>query len=76
MNTGTEPAAGLTLGLLSLLLASAGVWASLVALVGSPEERTFSRAGRRLRSPGSRFGAVSSVALKRMGRNRLVRRHS
>jgi hypothetical protein len=75
MNTGTEPAAGLTLGLLSLLLASAGVWASLVALVGSPEERTFSRAGRRLRSPGSRFGAVSSVALKRMGRNRLVRRH-
>src|SRR5918997_1808717 len=75
MNTGTEPAAGLTLGLLSLLFASVGVWASLVALVGSPEERTFSRAGLRLRSPGSRFGAVSSVALKRMGRNRLVRRH-
>ncbi|HEX2222626.1 MAG TPA: hypothetical protein VHN15_00315 [Thermoanaerobaculia bacterium] len=75
LNTGAEPAAELTGWLLFLLLASVGVWVSLVTLLGSPEERTYSRAGRLLRAPGSRFGAVSSVALKRMGRNRSVQRH-
>lgn len=76
LNTGAESAVALTGGLLFLLLASVSVWISLVTLLGSPEERTFSRADQRLRAPSSRFGAVSSVALKRMGRNRSVQRHT
>ena len=76
MNTTPEPALRLTGGLLLLLLAGVGGWISVAALLEFPEERTFSHVGRRLRVPGSGFGAVSSVALKRMVRNRSVQRHT
>jgi hypothetical protein len=66
---------GLTVALLLLLVASVGAWILPVALLDPPEQRTFSRPGCRLRSPGSRFGAVVSVTLKRMGRDRSLQRH-
>jgi hypothetical protein len=75
LNTGTEPVLKLTVALLVLLLVSVGVWILLVTLLRSPEQQTFSNLGRRLRSPGSRFGAVLSVTLKRMGRDRAPQRH-
>jgi hypothetical protein len=75
LNTGMEPALELTVALLLLLLVSVSVWISLVTLLAFPEQQTFSRLGRRLRSPGSRFGAVVSVTLKRMGRDRSLQRH-
>jgi hypothetical protein len=75
LNTGTEPVLQLTLALLLLLLASVGVWISLVTLLSSLEQQTFSHLGRQLRSPRSRFGAVLSVTLKRMGRDRSLQRH-
>ena len=62
LNTGTEPVLQLTSGLLLLLFASVGAWISLPALLW-------------FRVPGSGFAAVFSVGLKRMGRNRSVRRH-
>jgi hypothetical protein len=76
MNTMPEPALRLTGGLLLLLLAGVGVWISVAASPDSPEQRTFSHVGRRLRAPGSGLGAVSSVAMKRMVRNRSVQRHT
>jgi hypothetical protein len=75
LNTGTEPVLQLTSGLLLLLFASVGAWISLPALLGIPEQQTFSHAGLWFRVPGSGFAAVLSVGLKRMGRNRSVRRH-
>src|SRR5918995_121097 len=76
LNTTTDPALRLTGGLLLLLLAGVGVWISVAAFLDFPEQQTFSHVGRRLRVPGSGFGVVSSVALKRMGRNRSVQRHT
>jgi hypothetical protein len=76
LNTPTEPALRLTGGLLLLLLAGVGVWISVAAFLDFPEQQTFSHLGRRLRVPGSGFGVVSSVALKRMVRNRSVQRHT
>jgi hypothetical protein len=76
LNNRAEPVLQLTGGLLFLLLAGVSVWISLAAFLGFLEEQTFSRAGRRLRAPGSGSGAVLSVALKRMGRNRSVQRHT
>ena len=75
LNTGTEPVLQLTSGLLLLLFASVGTWISLPALLGIPEQQTFSHTRLWFRVPGSGFGAVLSVGLKRMGRNRSVRRH-
>ena len=75
LNAGVEPPLQLTLASLLLLLASVSVWISLVALLGPPEQQALSRLGRRLRSPGSRFGAVVFVTLKRMGRDRSLQRH-
>lgn len=75
LNTGTEPVLQLTSGLLLLLFASVGAWISLPALLGIPEQQTFSHAGLWFRVPGSGFGAVLSVGLKRMGRTGSVRRH-
>jgi hypothetical protein len=75
LNTGTEPVLQLTSGLLLLLFASVGAWISLPALLGIPEQQTFSHTRLWFRVPGSGFGAVLSVGLKRMGRNRSVRRH-
>ena len=76
LNTTTEPALRLTGALLLLLLAGVGVWISVAAFLGLPEQQTFSQVGRRLRVPGSGFGVVSSVALKRMVRDRSVQRHT
>jgi hypothetical protein len=76
LNTTTEPALRLSGALLLLLLAGVGVWISVAAFLGLPEQQTFSHAGRRLRVPGSGFGVVSSVALKRMVRDRSVQRHT
>jgi hypothetical protein len=76
LNTTTEPALRLTGALLLLLLAGVGVWISVAAFLGLPEQQTFSHVGRRLRIPGSGFGVVSSVALKRMVRDRSVQRHT
>jgi hypothetical protein len=76
LNTTTEPALGLSGALLLLLLAGVGVWISVAAFLGLPEQQTFSHVGRRLRVPGSGFGVVSSVALKRMVRDRSVQRHT
>jgi hypothetical protein len=76
LNTTTEPALRLTGGLLLLLLAGVGVWVSVAAFLGLPEQQTFSHVGRRLCVPGSGFGFVSSVALKRMVRDRSVQRHT
>jgi hypothetical protein len=76
LNTTTEPALRLTGALLFLLLAGVGVWVSVAAFLGLPEEQTFSHVGHRLRVPGSGFGVVSSVALKRMVRDRSVQRHT
>jgi hypothetical protein len=76
LNTTTEPALQLTGALVLLLLAGVGVWISVAAFLGLPEQQTFSHVGRRLRVPGSGFGVVSSVALKRMVRDRSVRRHT
>ena len=76
LNTSTEPALRLTGALLLLLLAGVGVWISVAAFLGLLEQQTFSRVGRRLRVPGSGFGVVSSVALKRMVRDRSVQRHT
>ncbi len=75
LNTGVAPTAGLTLALVLLPLTSVGVWVSLVTLLDLPEQQTFSYLGRRLRSPRSRFGAVVSVTLKRMGRDRSLQWH-
>ncbi len=76
LNTTTEPALWLTGALLLLLLAGVGVWISVAAFLGLPEQQTFSHVGRQLRAPGSGSGVVSSVALKRMVRDRSVQRHT
>jgi hypothetical protein len=76
LNTTIESALRLTCGLLLLLLAGVSVWISVAAFLDFPEQQTFSHVGRKLRVPGSRFGVVSSVALKRIGRNRSVQRHT
>ncbi|HEU4847713.1 MAG TPA: hypothetical protein VFT03_05900 [Rubrobacteraceae bacterium] len=76
LNTTTEPALRLTGALLLLLLAGVGVWISVAAFLGLPEQQTFSHVGRQLRAPGSGSGVVSSVALKRMVRDRSVQRHT
>jgi hypothetical protein len=76
LNTTTEPALRLSGALLLLLLAGVGVWISVAAFLGLPEQQTFSHVGRWLRVPGSGFGVVSSVALKRMVRDRSVQRHT
>src|SRR5215217_4688440 len=76
LNTTIESALRLTCGLLLLLLAGVSVWISVAAFLVFPEQQTFSHVGRKLRVPGSRFGVVSSVALKRIGRNRSVQRHT
>lgn len=75
LNAGDEPPLQLTVASLLLFLASVSVWISLVTLLGPPEQQTLSRLGRRLRSPGSGFGAVVVVTLKRMGRERSLQRH-
>jgi hypothetical protein len=75
LSAGVEPVLKLTAALVLLLIVSVGVWISPVALLDFPEQQTFSHLGRRLRSPGSRFGAVVSVTLKRMGRDRSLQRH-
>jgi hypothetical protein len=76
LNTTTEPALRLSGALLLLLLAGVGVWISVAAFLGLPEQQTFSHVGRQLRAPGSGSGVVSSVALKRMVRDRSVQRHT
>jgi hypothetical protein len=76
LNTTTEPALQLTGALVLLLLAGVGVWISVAAFLGLPEQQTFSHVGRQLRAPGSGSGVVSSVALKRMVRDRSVQRHT
>jgi hypothetical protein len=76
LNTTTGSALRLKGALLLLLLAGVGVWISVAAFLGLPEQQTFSHVGRRLRVPGSGFGVVSSVALKRMVRDRSVQRHT
>src|SRR5918997_3956436 len=68
LNAGEVPPLQLTGASLLLLLVSVSVWISLVTLLGPPEQRAFSGLGRRLRSPGSAFGAVVVVTLKRTGR--------
>lgn len=75
LSAGVEPVLKLTAALVLLLIVSVGVWISPVALLDFPEQQAFSHLGRRLRSPGSRFGAVVSVTLKRMGRDRSLQRH-
>jgi hypothetical protein len=75
LSTGVEPVPELTAALVLLLIAGVGGWISPVALFDLPEQRAFSRPRRRLHSPGSAFGAVVSVTLKRMGRDRSVQRH-
>jgi hypothetical protein len=75
LGAGVEPVLELTAALALLLIVGVGGWISPVALLDLPEQRTFSRPGRRLRSPGSGFGAVVCVTLKRMGRDRSLRRH-
>ncbi len=75
LNSGVEPVLELTIALLLLLLVSVSVWISLVTLLGFPEQQTFSHLGRQLRPPNSRFGAVVTVALKRMGRDASLQRH-
>ena len=75
LSAGVEPVPELTAALVLLLIAGVGGWISPVALFDLPEQRAFSRPRRRLHSPGSAFGAVVSVTLKRMGRDRSVQRH-
>lgn len=75
LNPGVAPVVALPVALVFLPVISVGVWVSLVAFVDPPERQTFSYLGRRFRSPHSRFGAVLSVTLKRMGRDRSVQRH-
>jgi hypothetical protein len=75
LGAGVEPGLELTAALVLLLIVGVGGWISPVALLDLPERQTFSHLGRRLRSPGSRFGAVVSVTLKRMGRDRSLQRH-
>src|SRR5215210_439703 len=75
LNAGVEPVLELTVALLFLLLVNVSIWVLLAALLSFPEQQTFSYAGRRLRPPSSRFGAVLSVTLKRMGRDRSLQRH-
>jgi hypothetical protein len=70
-----EPVLELTIASLLMVLVSVGVWVSLVSLLSFPEQQSFSYLGRRLRSPGFRFGAVVCVTLKRMGRERPLQRH-
>jgi len=74
-NTKVESVLEMTIALLLLVLASVSVWILLVSLFDPPEQQTFSYAGRRLRSPSSRFGAVLCVTLKRMVRDRSLQRH-
>jgi hypothetical protein len=74
-NTKVEPVLEMTAASLLLVLASVSVWILLVALLDPQEQQTFSCAGRRLRSPSSRFGAVLSVTLKRTLRDASLRRH-
>lgn len=74
-NTRVESVLEMTAASLLLVLASVSVWALLAALLDPPEQQTFSHAGRRLPSPGSRFGAVLSVTLKRTLRDGSLRRH-
>jgi hypothetical protein len=76
LNTGGEPVLELTVALLFLLFVNVSVWVLLAALPRVPEQHTFSNVGRRLRLPNSRFGAVLSVTLKRMGRDRSLQRHA
>ena len=75
LNAGVEPVLELTVASLFLLLVNVTVWVLLAALLSFPEQQTFSSVGRRLRPPSSRFGAVLSVTLKRMGRDRSLQRH-
>jgi hypothetical protein len=75
LNTGVDAMLELTIALLLLPLVSVSVWVLLVTLLSFPEQQTFSHLGRRLPSPSSRFGAVLSVTLKRMGRERSLQRH-
>ena len=75
VNADVGPVLELTVALLFLLLVNVSVWVLLAALLGFPEQQTFSYAGRTLRPPDSRFGAVLSVTLKRMGRDRSLQRH-
>jgi hypothetical protein len=75
LNLGAGPVLKLTISLLLLLLVNVGLWVLLAALPSFPEQQAFSYAGRRLRSPDSRFCAVVSVALKRMGRDTSLQRH-
>ena len=75
LGTGVAPIVRLTLAVALLPLISVSVWVSLVTLLDPPEQQTFSYLGCRLRSPGSRFGAVLSVTLKRVGRDRSLQRH-
>ena len=75
LNADVGPVMELTVALLFLLLVNVSVWVLLAALLGVPEQQTFSCAGRTLRPPNSRFGAVLSVTLKRMGRDGSLQRH-
>ena len=75
LNAGVEPVLELTVALLFLLLVNVGVWVLLATLLSFPEQQTFSYVGRRLQHPNSRFGAVLSATLKRMGRDRSLQRH-
>ncbi len=75
LNTEAEPVLELALALVFFLLVSVSVWILLATLLGFPEQQTFSYVGRWLRSPNSKFGAVLSVTLKRMGRDRSLQRH-
>src|SRR5215211_5617152 len=75
LNADVGPVLELTVALLFLLLVNVSIWVLLAALLSFPEQQTFSYAGRTLRPPSSRFGAVLSVTLKRMGRDRSLQRH-
>ncbi len=75
LNADVEPVLELTVASLFLLLVNVSVWVLLATLLSFPEQQTFSHVGRRLRPPSSRFGAVLSVTLKRMGRDRSLQRH-
>jgi hypothetical protein len=75
LNAEAEPMLELTIATLLLPLVSVSVWILLVTLLDSPEQQAFSYVGRRARSPSSKFGAVLSVTLKRMGRDRSLQRH-
>jgi hypothetical protein len=74
LNTDVEPVWELTVASLFLLFVNVSVWVLLAALPSVPEQQSFSNVGRRLRPPTSGFGAVISVTLKRMGRDRSLQR--